>query len=308
MVSLRHLETFVVVADELHFGRAAERLHVAQPAVSQTIRALERDLGATLFDRSSRSVRLTAAGESYLTDAHDVLQRLDRASSRALDAHAGVRGRVRVGYTAVCSLGGLASAVASFADQYPDVDVELEHLGTAEQAEQLRQHIIDVGFGILPGGPEPVHAEIVAPDELRVFHPTGHDFAGRERVPVSALLRQPLLLMSREREPCVHQLVSRLSDEHQIQRHIALEVDHLESMMAFARSGAGVGLAPGAAAQLHLDGLTSRPLEPAVPAGVSMMWHPATATPTTELFLDTAREVLAAQRIALASTAPLTEK
>lgn len=293
MVNVRHLETFVVVADELHFGRAADRLHVAQPAVSQTIRTLERELGAALFDRSSRTVRLTAAGQSYLADAHDILRRLDRASSRALDTQAGVRGRVRVGYTAVCSLGGLASAVAEFAKRYPDVAVELEHLGTAEQIEQLRAGTIDVGFGILPGGPEPVHSEIVAPDELHVLHPTDHEFAEYNRIPASDVLRQPLLLMTRDREPCVHQLVNRLSNEHQVEHQIAMEVDHLESMMSFARAGLGVGLAPSAATQLHLDGLTSRPLEPSVPAGISMLWQPGAATPTTTRLLDTMRSAFA---------------
>lgn len=292
MMNLRHLETFVVVADELHFGRAAERLHVAQPAVSQTIRALEREIGVELFDRSGRQVRLTDAGRAYVADAHDVLDRLNRATTRAVDAQAGLRGRVSIGYTAASALAGLADVVATYGRSYPDVQVDLEHLGTADQAERIRARMLDVGFGILPGGPEPVHSEVVVEGELSAYVGTGHGTRRSERIPIAELLSERLIVMSRSREPCVHQLLNRLGAEHQIVPDIALEVDHLETLLSFVAAGVGVGLAPSAAGRLRLDGVTSLLLDPPVPAGMSMMWNPAATSPAAAHFLDVTRTTL----------------
>lgn len=292
MVNLRHLETFVIVAEELHFGRAAQRLHVAQPAVSQTIRALESEIGVDLFDRSGRRVRLTDAGRAYVADAHDVLDRLSRATTRAVDAQAGFRGRISIGYTAASALDGLADVVAAYQRLYPDVQVELEHCGTADQAERIRGQTLDVGFGILPGGPEPVHSEVVVQGDLSAFVATSHGLHQSDRVPIAAVLRERLIVMSRSREPCVHQLLNRLGAEHQIVPDIALEVDHLETLLSFVAAGIGVGLAPSAAGRLRLDGVTTLRLDPAIPAGMSMMWNPAATSPTTTRFLDVTRATL----------------
>ena len=292
MVNLRHLEIFVVVAEELHFGRAAQRLHVAQPAVSQTIRALESEIGVELFDRSGRQVRLTDAGRAYVADAHDVLGRLNRAATRAVDAQAGFRGRVSIGYTAASALAGLAEVVAMHQRSYPDVQLELEHLGTADQAERIRTQTLDVGFGILPGGPEPVHSEVVVQGDLSAYFAASDSFHQFERVPIAELLGQRLIVMSRSREPCVHQLLNRLGAEHQIVPDIALEVDHLETLLSFVAAGIGVGLAPSAAGRLRLEGVTSLALDPPVSAPMSMMWNPAATSPAAARFLDITRTTL----------------
>lgn len=292
MVNLRHLETFVVVAEELHFGRAARRLHVAQPAVSQTIRALEKEIGVELFDRSGRQVKLTNAGRAYVTDAHDVLDRLNRATTRAVDAQAGFHGRVSVGYTAASALTGLAEVVAAYRRLYPDVQVELEHLGTADQAERIRAQTLDVGFGILPGGPEPVHSEVVVQSDLNAYFGDSHHFHQFEQIPIAELLRERLIVMSRSREPCVHQLLNRLGAEYQTVAEVSLEVDHLETLLSFVAADIGVGLAPSAARRLRLDGVTSLPLDPPVPAGMSMMWNPTATSPTAARFLDVTRTTL----------------
>ncbi|MEM8921873.1 MAG: LysR substrate-binding domain-containing protein [Actinomycetota bacterium] len=285
-MNLRHIETFLVVADELHVGRAAARLHVAQPAVSQTIAALEKQLGLQLFDRSGRGIRLTAAGQTYAEEVRGVFPQLEQANRAAHDAERGVRGRLAVGFTAVCSLGDLPSFLIDFMGRHPEVAVRLQQMATTEQTEALRLGSIDVGFTILPGGPEPVHSRLITADELHAFLPADHPLAHHERVPVADLLDEPFLLMSKEREPCVHRSFNRLCEEQGKQAEIVMEVDHLESMLAFVAAGAGVSLAPSTAARLRLDGATSRPLEPPVPAGISVIWNPAATTPTGELFLD----------------------
>ncbi len=284
-MKLRHLEAFLVVAEELHFGRAASRLHVAQPAVSQTISALEDELGVQLFDRSSRRVRLTAAGQAYVEEVRGVFAQLEHASSVAREADAGLRGRLTVGYTAVCTLGWLPRVLVDFMRASPDVTVQLQQQGTAEQVDALARGSIDVGFSILAADHGPVHAELVAPDDLHLFFHADHPFAALERIPISTALREPFLLMSRVREPCVHRSFERMCEQHGTRADIVLEVDYLESMLAFVGAGLGVSLAPSVASTLSLPGVTSRPLEPRIPAGISAIWSPETMSATTERFL-----------------------
>ena len=285
-MKLRHLEVFLVVAEELHFGRAAARLRVAQPAVSQTIALLEQELGVQLFDRSKRRVVLSAAGEAYVEEVRGVFRQLEQASTVAREAQEGVRGRLTVGFTAVCTLGFLPGALVDFMRRHPWIAVSLKQLGTAEQSEALRLGAIDIGFSILPGGHEPVHSELIAPDELHVFFHAEHRLARWERIPVIEALDESFLLMSQEREPCVHRVFERLCDRHDKHARIALEVDHLESMFAFVAAGLGVALAPSVAGRLKMDGVTSRPLEPPIASGISAIWVPETMTPTTARFIE----------------------
>ena len=285
-MKLRHLEVFLIVADELHFGRAAARLRVAQPAVSQTIAALEEELGVQLFDRSSRRIRLSPAGEAYVDEVRGVFRMLDEASAVAREAHAGVRGRLTIGFTAVCTLGPLPGAIVQFMKRYPHVAVRLEQLSTADQVEALQRGTIDVGFTILPDDHAPVHSRLVTPDELHVFFADDHRLASWKRVPIAEILDEPFLLTSREREPCVHRSLDHMGEQHGTRAEVILEVDHLEATLSFVAAGLGISIAPSAAARLKLDGVSSRPLEPSVGAGMSAIWVPETATATSQRFLD----------------------
>ncbi|MEM8924286.1 MAG: LysR substrate-binding domain-containing protein [Actinomycetota bacterium] len=284
-MNLRHIETFLLVAEELHVGRAAARLHVAQPAVSQTIAALERDLGLKLFDRSGRGIRLTPAGVTYRDEVQTVLPQLERATRAARDAEAGVRGRLTIGFTAVCTLGDLADRLVGFMSRHPDIAVRLQQMATSDQMEALLAGSIDAGFTILSGGPDPVHSHLITRDELHVFFPADHRFADLGRVPIPELLDERFLLLSRDREPCAHRSFTRMCAEHDKAAEIVMEVDHLESMLAFVAAGLGVSLAPSTASRLRLDRVVSRPLDPPVPAGISVMWSTTPSPPTAALFL-----------------------
>ncbi|MEM9521426.1 MAG: LysR substrate-binding domain-containing protein [Actinomycetota bacterium] len=286
MINLRHLETFLVVADELHFGRAANRLHVAQPAVSQTIAALEAEVGVKLFDRSSRVVRLTAAGSAYVDEVEEIFRQITRANTSARLADEGVRGHLTVAFTAVCALGFLPGVVVDFIGQNPEVDVELRQLGTAEQIDALSIGAIDVGFSILPESHGPVHSRLLTPDELHLFIPADDPLAALDRISVADAITRRFLLLSREREPCVRKTFDRLCDAHAVEGDVVMEIDHLESLLAFVGAGLGVSLAPSVAAALQLDGVQSRPLDPPVPSGISAIWDPDETSPTAQRFLD----------------------
>jgi DNA-binding transcriptional LysR family regulator len=272
-MKLRHLETFVLVAEELHFGRAATRLRVAQPAVSQTIASLEDELGAKLFDRGHRNVALTPAGEIFLRDARTILGDLDRAAHRARQAASGERGILELGFTAVCALSPISTSITRFIHAHPAVEVRLRQMGTREQVEALKLGRLDIGFSVLPQDDLDLDTRLIEPDTLHVFLASAHPLARVDHVPVADALRHPFLLMSRESEPSMHAAFRRLCHVHDVEPDIVAEIDGLDAMLAFVAAGLAISFAPSTAGRLRLDGVVSRPLTPAIEAGVTAMWR-----------------------------------
>src|SRR5512142_398453 len=144
-MELRHLKYFVAVAEELHFGRAAERLHIAQPPLSQQIMNLEEELGVKLFDRSGRGIRMTDAGEYFLKEAQQVLSHVKQASETARRVYRGEAGRLTVGFVGSVIHTFLPAGLRSFRGLFPDVELVLQELNTAEQIKSLSAGRIDVG-------------------------------------------------------------------------------------------------------------------------------------------------------------------
>jgi DNA-binding transcriptional LysR family regulator len=176
MRQLRQLQYFVAVAEELHFGHAAEREHLTQAALSQQIRRLERELGVRLLDRTTRRVQLTAAGCLFLNDARAALARAGRAAETARRAAKGELGRLVVGYPAT-GRGGRASALLrTFRTRYPHVELASVPSRTADLPEQLRHEQIDVAFlrGVLMAGPPICRAPLRAPEPTAVRAYLGH--------------------------------------------------------------------------------------------------------------------------------------
>jgi DNA-binding transcriptional LysR family regulator len=192
-MELRQMRTFVAVAEELHFRRAADRLHMAQPSVSQQIRTLEAELGIALFDRNRRGASLTAAGAAFLEEARQVLARADRAAAVARATGAGQRGRLRLSLTRSLT-GGIAGAIVDeYRDRYPDVDLELSVGNTMLHVEQLHAGDIDVGF-VRPPLQDPGLEELSLGREPMVcVLPRGHRLAGRGTVRPEDLHGEPLV-------------------------------------------------------------------------------------------------------------------
>ena len=145
-VDLRHLRCFLAVAEELHFRRAAERLGIAQPALSRTIQRLEEELGVTLFDRSNRMVEITRAGQTLLKGAQSVLAGLDQAIADTRRVHLGKIGALRIGYTDFAISGKLPDQLRAFQEAHPDIDLQLRHAVTTDQLQLLDAGDLDFGF------------------------------------------------------------------------------------------------------------------------------------------------------------------
>lgn len=145
-IDLRHLRCFMAVAEEMHFRRAAEKLGIAQPALSRTVQNLENDLGVTLFDRSNRIIQMTKAGETFLRGSRAVLNSLEQTVDDARRVHLGKIGSLRIGYTDFAIGGGLPDHLRIFQDDQPDIDLRLRHAVTTDQLVMLESGDIDFGF------------------------------------------------------------------------------------------------------------------------------------------------------------------
>ena len=208
-MELRQLEYFVAVAEELHFGRAAERLHIGQPAVSQQLRRLERELGAELFDRSPRHVRLTPAGEALLPQARDVLTAVARARSAVKAASGAKNGPLRIGTSS-----GLGERLEQVLDELlrlaPDLDVELVTIGpTSERLDRVADGSLDAAFvrGAVPDEGRGLRVVPLWPDQLVAAVPARHPIAKAEYATYAELAPLGLRLTSRRNNPALVDLV-----------------------------------------------------------------------------------------------------
>jgi DNA-binding transcriptional LysR family regulator len=205
-MELRHLRYFVGVGEEQHFGRAANRLHVAQPPLSRQIQDLERELGFLLFDRLPRGVRLTAAGKLFLNDARRILQDVDEAKRRAERIALGKAGTLRIGIATAVSWHGLVvNAFREFRRRQPDVELVLHHLVSVHQVEAVVPDRLDVGFAaaVTPWHKELEHRQF-AQDRMVLAVPKGHPLTMRERIRLRDLRNMPFIWFHRWVNPAFY--------------------------------------------------------------------------------------------------------
>ncbi|MCT2581814.1 LysR family transcriptional regulator [Actinophytocola gossypii] len=224
-MELRHLNAFLAVAEELHFGRAAARLHVAQPSLSAHLQRLERDVGVRLVARNSHDVRLTPAGTAFLPLARDVVDRLARAAETARAVDAGRVGTVRVGYNFPAGQRILPDLLATLGRRYPAVDVDLVELRTGPQLAALMDGRLDVAmvYG-RPAGTE-LASRLLLRVPLVAVVGTGHRWAGRERVPFGELATETCVLFRRAQSSAMYDAIQSAARTSGIRLTVAEEVD-----------------------------------------------------------------------------------
>jgi DNA-binding transcriptional LysR family regulator len=198
-MELRHLRYFIAVGEEQHFGRAANRLNVVQPALSRQIRDLERELGFLVFDRLPRGVRLNAAGNVFLNDARRILQDVDEAKRRAERMALGQAGTLRIGIATAVSWHGLVvNAFREFRRRHPDVELVVHHLVSVHQVEAVVSDRLDAGFvaAVTPWHKELEHRQF-ALDRMVLAVPKGHPLTKRERIRLRDLRDMPFIWFHR---------------------------------------------------------------------------------------------------------------
>lgn len=267
-MELRHLKYFIAVAEELHFTRAAERLHIGQPPLSHAIQMLEADVGAQLFERSKRWVRLTEAGKLFLQDARHILALSEQASENARRAQRGETGELRIGFTFSTPFTPLFAAVInSYRQQYPDVTLTLREMATNKQLESLSQHNLDVGFIRPPEGGElargvssPLRFRKLRKDPLVAVLPSTHVLAKKKKVPMKDLAQEPFIMYPPSAGTGIYPHILRLCHAAGFAPKIAQEANDASTIIGLVAAGCGVSILPGSFYTIHFDGICYRPI------------------------------------------------
>ncbi len=292
-MELRQLRSFVAVAEELHFRRAADRLHLAQPSVSQQVRTLESELGVRLFERNRRGVVLTAAGVTLLEDARDLLARAARAAERARDAGTGVRGRLRLSLTRSLTGGLAGEIVEAFRGRYPEVSLELSVGYTSLHAEQLRHGLIDVAFVRPPLQDAALEEPQLAREPLVCVLPSRHRLARRRAIAPDDLREEPLVWWPREHGPGPwEEMLSAVYGEGRWPEIARTEPEE-ERLVSAVAEGAGVSfIMLERSRTLRIPGAVFRRFtapEPTV--GIALAWRRGAALPVIDRLREVAEAV-----------------
>ncbi len=302
MITLEQVRSFVAVAEELHFGRAAERLQMTQPPLSRQIQKLERSIGVQLLERDNRRVELTGAGSAFLDEAYRLLNLVDTAGDLARRVDAGAAGVVRLGFTAVSAISILGPLLRRLTGELPDVEVRLSERVTNAQVDGIRRGELDIGLARPPFDTALLSSRVILREPLMAVVPDGHPLAGLDR---------PLTPQDFEGEAVIgyHHQQSRYFHELSVRflanAHPRIEqrVHQVLTAMLLVAAERGLALAPASATSLHVEGVAFKELahgggdtrldaDPQRPVELHAIWSRHTSTPVVRRTLDVIADVV----------------
>ncbi len=243
-ISLRQLRYFLVLAEELHFGRAAERLNISQPPLSAGLRQLEEELGAKLFDRDNRGTRLTSAGALYAERVTKILGQLDAAKIALGDIAGGREGSLTVGFLPSMVFRSFSEVLLSFSQDYPRVALEIDELNSSRQLEAMGRHAIDVGFIHDMPMPDGIAHHTLERERFVCCLPRGHRLVTRSRIKLRELAGERILIFSRRDAPYYHDRIAALLRSANLEPHTAFRLQHWFTSLVLVGQGLGVAIVP----------------------------------------------------------------
>ena len=287
MFELAQLRCFTTLASELNFRRAAERLNMTQPPLSRQVQLLERILGVVLLDRTSRSVRLTPAGRSFLIEARRILRLAETAALATRRIASGDAGRVAIGFTAASGYSFLPKLVDLGRTKLPNVDLALREMVTGEQIEALLTGRIDLGL-IRPPLNRPEFDKLrVMTEPLVAALPSGDPRLSKPVLSLSDFDARPMVMYAPEGAGYFHGMLSALFDGAGVSPQHVQHMSQIHSMLALVHARIGAAVVPEAAMRLHFDGVEFRPLDitPAQPVELYVAWRRDNDNPSLKPFL-----------------------
>ncbi|AGV68101.1 LysR family transcriptional regulator [Pseudomonas aeruginosa] len=289
-MELRHLRYFIAVAEELHFGRAAERLGISQPPLSQQIQALEEEIGARLFERTNRRVELTDAGRLFLDESRQVLAQVDKAVLLAHRAHLGELGELKIGFTSSAPFTStIPSSIHAFRKAYPDVHLDLQEMSSRQVLKALLEESLQVGVIRPLALPDAVHwvelfrEPLVA--VLRADHPLA---AGSEDgLAIAALAEEPFVFFPRSYGTGLYDQVIALTRQAGFSPRIAQEASEAMTIIGLVSAGLGVSILPASFRRTRVDGVVYRTLsDPEATTAVWLVRRQNEGSPLALSFID----------------------
>jgi DNA-binding transcriptional LysR family regulator len=303
-MELRHLRYFLAVAEEGHMTRAAARLGLQQPPLSQQIRALEEELGTTLFVRLPRGVQLTPAGEEFLMETRAVLNRIEHAKAQVQAAALGQRGRISIGLTTSASLHpGTARLLRAFVETHPQVSLSLHADNAAGLTEALLREEVQVAIiRAVVARPSELHFEQLAKESMVIALPAKHHLArgkagARGRLPLKALEGERMILVRRHGAPGMYSEVVSACRKAGFEPTIVAEVEHILTSVNLIAAGVGVSLVPASIQRIFHEGVAFRPALDAqsLVAPLTLVHRRGETRPVVKDFIELSRKVIKAE-------------
>jgi len=261
-VELRHFRYAIAVADTLHFGKAAKRLHISQPPLSQQIRQLEEELGIQLFERTNRNVQLTKPGEMFIQEARIVVAQAEHATRVAERANDGEDGRLIVAIAGPADSPFFIEVFRLFAKRNPRVRVAVRNMSTMEQVDAIRECRIHAGFVVPPIDDSTLTTVTVSHQPIAIALPQDHPLAKRAYVPLSALATERHIMFARHLGPHFFDAIVNGCREAGFTLNVVHEVDNLHTACALVAAGLGVCFVPASIGSINMQ---IRPVKPAIP-------------------------------------------
>jgi DNA-binding transcriptional LysR family regulator len=295
-MELHWVEAFIAVAEELHFGRAAERLRMAQSPLSQTIRKLERAVGTPLFDRNTRRVTLTPAGMSFLPHARRIVDELDLAQRAATAATGDLYGSVTIAYSGALNHRTLPPLTRALRARHPHVELRLvAGMLTREAVKRLEEGRVDFAFAGLPLHAPGLDVRPVAVDRLGAVLPLDHPLTTRDAIDLAELADDPWVMLPARPGSSIRDATTAACLQAGFSPDIVQEISEPYTALSLVAGGVGVSLMPECVADILPAGTVFVPLAGPLPLPVSrsaVVWNPAQMTPALQAVVDTCAEVL----------------
>ncbi len=288
MFTLTQLSSFVAVAEELHFGRAAERMQMTQPPLSRQIQLLEKDLGVRLLDRTNRSVRLTPAGRAFLNEARRILRQAQHATLAVRQVSAGEAGSIAIGFTAASAYSMLDTLLETARGAMPGVEIVLREMITRDQFEALAEHGLDLGLVRPPVTDPDLRSRVAVRERLLAALPAGHPLAaGDQPLDIADFDGQDVLMYSPLEARYFHELLIGIFRSAGVVPVHSQYLSQVHSILALVDGGWGVALVPEAAARLRYAGVVFKEVHPvdAEPVELTLAWRKNNDNPALHALL-----------------------
>ncbi len=294
-IELRQLRYFIAVAEEMHFGRAAVRLHMTQPPLSQAIQALEAALGTPVFSRTKRSVTLAPAGTALLPEARRILLQTEGLPDLARRAASGEAGRLSLAFVSTADYSVLPPFLREFRERYPQVQIDLREATTDVQVEELGHGRIDAGL-IIPPLPDKMKAELdyvsVLTEPLVLAVPKGiKGLRGQNAIALKAVIDMPLIIFPRRIAPAFHDAIVACFHEAGLTPRIGQEAIQMQTIVGLVSAGMGIALVPQSVSNLKRPGVEYKLLADKTPmVETGLAWRRDNTSPVLRAFLELLRK------------------
>jgi len=291
-MELRHLRYFVTLAEELHFGRAAERLHIAQPPLSQQIRQLETELGFLLFHRTKRTVQLTEAAQVFLGEVQQILRQLEQAVQSGRQASRGEAGQLVIGFVGSAAYNILPAILRTFHTRVPAVSLELRELTTDQQLKWLREGRIDVGFLRPPVEDNTFSLEVIFQESLVAALPETHGLANHVTLSLKAMAEEPFILFPRPLAPGLYDQIISFCQQASFSPRVVQEAIQMQTIVSLVAAELGLAIVPASLQHLQRTGVVYKALQEPTPlAQIAMIWRSDDRSSTRQRFTEVVRQV-----------------